>query len=347
MARIACFTSFTYAYLARARVLAQSVRRLHPDWALCAVVTDRAPDGLPDNALAEFDVVLDATSLSLPDFRRWIFRHDVVEACTAVKGAMLRYLLAAGAEKVIYLDPDIALFAPLDTILARLDGASIVLTPHQTEANEAGLAVRDNERGSMRYGIFNLGFLGIRNDDVGRAFADWWAERLYEACYDAPEQGLFTDQKYCDLVPGLFPGVHVERDPGCNVASWNVNRRLIAFNRRGELTAAGRLLRFYHFTKIDGPGAAMTERYAGDNVEVYELVAWYLRALAEAAVPPAQGHPWHYGTFTDGTAIPRDARRLLRDRPDIGTAFPDPFDATGFAAWLRRERPTMFASQQR
>jgi hypothetical protein len=69
--------------------------------------------------------------------------------------------------------------------------------------------------------------------------------------------------------------------------------------------------------------------------------------LAVAAVPPAQGHPWHYGTFTDGTAIPRDARRLLRDRPDIGTAFPDPFDATGFAAWLRRERPTMFASQQR
>jgi hypothetical protein len=344
VARVACFTSFTYAYLARARVLAQSVRRMHPDWTIWAVVTDRAPDNLPSDALASFDAVIDARDLPIPGFRGWIFRHDVVEACTAVKGAMLCHLLAEGAEKVIYLDPDIAVFAPLDPVLERLEAASIVLTPHQTEPNEAGLAVRDNERGSMRYGIFNLGFLGVRNDATGRAFAAWWAERLGEACFDAPEQGLFTDQKYCDLVPGLFAGVHIERDPGYNVASWNVNRRPLAFNRHGELTAAGRLLRFYHFTKIDGPGAVMTERYAGDNVEVHELVGWYRRALADAAIPAAQLHPWHYGAFSDGTAIPRAARLLLRDRRDIAAAFPDPFDASGYAAWLRRERPAVFGA---
>jgi hypothetical protein len=343
MATVACYTSFTYAYLSRARVLAESVRRLHPDWSLWAVVTDLPPAGLPADALAPFHHVVDAAALPIPDFRRWLFRHDLVEACTAVKGAMLRHLLAEGAAKVIYLDPDIALFAPLDPILARLDAASIVLTPHQVDANDAPPAVRDNERGSMRYGIFNLGFLGVRNDETGRAFADWWSARLHEACYDAPEQGLFTDQKYCDLVPGLFPGVHIERDPGCNVASWNISRRPLAFNRRGELTAAGHLLRFYHFTKITGPGAVMTERYAGDSVEVYELVAWYLRALAAARVPQAEGHPWAYDAFSDGTRVPRAARLLLRDRADLVAAFRDPFAADGYAAWLRRERPDVFA----
>lgn len=342
MASVACFTSFTYAYLPRARVLADSVRRLHPDWLLWAVITDHPPDGLPTDALAGFDHVVHAEQLSIPRLRSWLFRHDVVEACTAVKGAMLCRLLAEGAGKVIYLDPDIALFASLDPILARLDAASLVLTPHQTAPNVAATAIRDNERGSMRYGIFNLGFLGVRNDATGRAFARWWADRLYEACYDAPDQGLFTDQKYCDLVPGLFPGVHIERDPGCNVASWNINHRPIAITRRGEITAAGRVLRFYHFTKIDGPGARMTERYAGDNIAVYELVAWYRRALAALAVPAATMRPWHYGRFSDDTPIPRAARLLMRERADLAAQFADPYDATGLLAWLQREQPHLF-----
>ncbi len=341
MARTACYTSFTYAYLSRARVLARTVRRVHPDWSLSAVITDRPPAGFDASALAEFDQVVDARDLGIPRFLPWLFKHDVVEACTAVKGAMMRRLLAEGAGKVIYLDPDIAVMAPLDPILARLDSASIVLTPHQTSANSTLLAIADNERGSMRYGIYNLGFIGVRNDAAGTGFARWWSERLYEACYDAPEQGLFTDQKYCDLVPSLFPGVHIERDPGCNVASWNVNQRALAVNRAGEITAGGRLLRFYHFTKIGGVGDRMTERYAGDNVEVYEMVAWYRRALAATAVAGLDRRPWHYGSFSDGTAVPRQARLLLRQRVDLQARFDDPFAADGLLAWLRREQPEL------
>jgi hypothetical protein len=346
MARIACFTSFTYAYLAKARVLARSLRRLHPDWSLWALLSDHPPDGLPRDALAEFDHVVQAAELGIPAFPGWIFKHDVVEACTAVKATMLRRLLAQGAPKVIYLDPDIAAFAPLDPLADRLNGASIVLTPHQATPDTTPEAARDNEGGSMRFGIYNLGFLGVRNDQTGRAFAAWWEERLLAACYDAPETGIFTDQKYCDLVPGLFPGVHVERDPGCNVASWNVARRPIRVTPSGEVTAGGRLLRFYHFTKIGppgqrGPGDVMTERYAGDNFEVHELVAWYRREVAAASLSEAESHPWHYGRFADGTPIPRAARLLWRDRPDLRRAFADPFDPAGLRAWIAREAPDL------
>lgn len=344
MARIACFTSFTYAYLAKARILARSLRRLHPDWSLVALLTDHPPNDLPPDALADFDHVVEASELGIPDFPAWIFKHDVVEACTAVKATMLRRLLEQGADKVIYLDPDIAAFAPLDPLADRLDAASIVLTPHQTAPDHGEEAVRDNEGGSMRYGIYNLGFLGVRNDASGHAFAAWWEERLLAACYDAPEQGIFTDQKYCDLVPGLFPGVHVERDPGCNVASWNIARRPVRITPSGEVTAGGRLLRFYHFTKIGpvgkrGPGDLMTERYAGDNFEVHELVASYRREVAAATLPAVEGHPWHYGRFGDGTPIPRAARLLWRNRADLRRAFADPFDPDGLRAWITREAP--------
>ena len=40
-----CFTSFTYSYLPRARVLAETLRQAHPDWQLWAVVVDRPPPG--------------------------------------------------------------------------------------------------------------------------------------------------------------------------------------------------------------------------------------------------------------------------------------------------------------
>ena len=348
MTAIACFTSFTYAYLARARVLAASVRRLHPDWHLCAVITDRAPASLPPDALADFDQVIDAATLPIPDFPAWLFKHDVVEACTAVKATALRHLFAQGAEKVIYLDPDIAAFAPLTPLADRLDAASIVLTPHQATPDTSAEAVRDNEGGSMRYGIYNLGFLGVRNDRIGRDFAAWWEARLLAACYDAPQNGIFTDQKYCDLVPGLFAGVHVERDPGCNVASWNLAHRPIRLTPAGEATAGGRLLRFWHFTKIGPPGSrapgdVMTERYAGDNFEAHEIVAWYKRAVA-AATPPGLGPcPWHYGQFADATPIPRAARLLWRERADLRRAFADPFDPAQLRAWLADQMPDTLA----
>ncbi len=339
--RVCCFTSFTCSYLSRARVLAQTVRQAHPDWALHGLLVDQPPNQMDlAAATAEFDRIVSAEALALPRLRAWLFKHDLVEACTAVKGQMLVELLDAGFDKVIYLDPDIAVFHPLDGILERLDTAALVLTPHQTAPNDSAMALRDNELTSLRYGAYNLGFLAVHNDPVGRAFAAWWAQQLYRACYDDLQNGLFTDQKYFDLVPGLFDRVHIERDPGCNMASWNLSQRTIRFDR-GSILVNGSPLKFYHFTKIGGIGDAMTERYAGDNMEVFEIWEWYKRAIAENAVAGLPNDVWHYGHFSGGEPIPRAARLLFRQRADLMARFEDPYDTTGdsFYTWLQREAP--------
>ena len=343
--RTCCYTSFTYSYLSRARILAQTLRRAHPDWAIYAVLVDEPPPGLDQTAaLADFDVVVDATTLRLPRFRPWLFKHDVVEACTAVKGQMLVELLEAGFEKVVYLDPDIAVFHPLDGILQRLEQASIVLTPHQCEPNVTPMEVGDNELTSLKYGIYNLGFVAVRNDQAGRAFAEWWAQQLYRACYDAIEIGIFTDQKYCDLVPGLFDNVFVERDPGYNVASWNLSRRTLEF-AGNALLVNGSPLKFYHFTKIGGDGDTMTERYAGANTEVFEVWQWYKRTLLTTAVPGIPPRYWSYGTFSNGEKVPKPARVFYRNRADLMHFFDDPFEVEGNSLynWLSREAPDMLA----
>ncbi len=337
-----CFTSFTYAYLSRARVLAASVRRAHPSWHLAAVLVDEPPAGEDPAVLAEtFDEVLRLPGLGIPRHRSWIFKHDVVEACTAVKGHALLLLLEAH-EAVVYLDPDIALFHPLDALEELLDRASVVLTPHQVTPNESAHAVADNEGTSLQYGIYNLGFLAVRADAAGFAFARWWARQLHRACYDEVERGIFTDQKYCDLAPALFDRVHVHRDPGWNVASWNISRRLLAVDAAGGISAGGRPLCFYHFTKIGGAGDVMTRRYGANNPVVAEVWEWYRRALAAHAVswvPP--GH-WAYGRFDNGLPIRKALRVLYRRRADLMAAFPDPFAAeNGFLSWLRQEQPQL------
>ena len=339
--RICCYTSFTYSYLSRARILAQTVRRAHPDWAIHAVLVDAPPPGLDEAAaLAEFDQVVYAHELRLDRFRPWLFKHDIVEACTAVKGQMLVELLEAGFSKVIYLDPDIAVFHPLTVILDQLDDASIVLTPHQCEPNVTELEVSDNELTSLQYGIYNLGFAAVRNDPAGRAFAAWWAKQLYRACYDAVETGIFTDQKYCDLVPGLFDRVHIERDPGCNVASWNLSRRSLRFEGR-DLLVNGSPLKFYHFTKIGGDGDTMTERYAGENTEVFEVWQWYKRMLTANTVAGIPQRYWAFGTFANGNPIPKAARVYYRNRLDLMAFFDDPYEVEGNTLynWLHREAP--------
>jgi hypothetical protein len=321
-----CYTSFNFAYLSRANVLAKTVKAAHPDWTTWAIIVDILPAGVQiDDLTPDFDHVVFAHELPIHNFKQWIFKHDVVEACTAVKGAMMLHVLASGAKKVVYLDPDIAVFHGLSNVVSKLDDFSIILTPHQVEPNTVPSIIRDNEITSLQYGIYNLGFVAVKNDEVGINFASWWADRLNEACYDQIEAGIFTDQKYCDLVPGLFPSVYIERDPGMNVASWNISTRKVHFTRNGTALVNGSPLKFYHFTKVNTEGDIMTSRYAGRNSEVLEIWYWYKRTIAESRGTQLKATPWAYDYFANGEKIRKSHREYFRYNPGVYSAFLNPF----------------------
>jgi hypothetical protein len=249
---------------------------------------------------------------------------------------MLCKLLEAGARKVVYLDPDIAVFGTLEEIDRLLDQRDVLLTPHQLEPDSERFAILDNEFASLRYGIYNLGFLAVANTNEGRRFARWWRDRLIEFCFDDIPNGLFTDQRWCDHVPSFFTGVHILRDPGYNVASWNLSRRPVSIEEDGSIRAAGRPLRFFHFTKVTWVGEMMLERYAGGRIEVFELIKWYRERLAANSVANLPNNWWAYGCYADGRPIMNEHRLIYRKRNDLRERFPDPF-AVGegtFAEWV-------------
>lgn len=344
---IHAFTSFSYSYLNRARVLASTLKQQHPDWVLWAVLTDKEPEGFSFNLEHEdFDCLLTAEDLFGEATDTWLFGHDVVEACTAVKGkASVEILKSPGCEKLVYFDPDIAVINPMDEVIELLNAHSIVLTPHQTdpEPRSARLAIQDNEIASLNYGVFNLGFVAIANDPEGCRFAQWWDDRLRDWCHDRLDIGVFVDQKWCNLVPCFFDNVKVLRDPGYNVASWNLSQREMRYDEAGTALINGCPLRFYHFTKLGPVGDVMTQRYARDNTEVYELWWWYRQQVLSAsseAIP--QGY-WHYGTFDNGEKIPKAVRELYRARGDLRTAFDQPMRVGpgSFYEWLLTESDLM------
>ena len=331
-----CYTSATFAYLDRARVLGQTIRTHHPDWHFTLCLPDEAPPGVTlDFADEPFDDVLLMQELDLPDLGPWIFQHDIVELCTAVKGAAMVHLLDKGADKVVYLDPDIAIMSPLDEVVHMLDEHDVVLTPHLLQPATERLEILDNEIAALKHGVYNLGFAAVASRHEGRRFAEWWRDRLTDFCVDDVPNGLFTDQRWCDLAPAFFPTLGILRHPGYNVASWNLGQRALTFDASGELLAAGEPLRFFHFTKVTREGEKMIERYARESTVPIELMRWYRAQLDLAGVDGLEPDWWAYGTYDDGERIPRSHRRAYRESPKLRAQHPEPFaSAAPFEALL-------------
>lgn len=335
---IHAFTSFSYSYLNRARVWAKTLRRYHPDWILWAVITDKEPDGfILDIHREPFDRVIKVDELWGKGVDSWLFKHDVVEACTAVKGRALQYILAQpSAEKVLYFDPNTAVFNSMESIIDKLDDYSIILTPHQIdpEPYQDRQAIMDNEMASLQYGVFNLGFIAVSNDPEARRFARWWSERLQDWCHDRLDIGVFVDQKWCNLVPCFFDRVLVLRDAGCNFASWNVSQRQLKLDGNGTLLANGTPLKFFNFTKLGLVGDSMTMRYAKDNIEVYEVWSAYRRWITEETDPCIPNGYWAYGVFNDGSDVPKEARVVYRKSKEVQAKFTRPYlIEDGFKDW--------------
>jgi hypothetical protein len=309
------FTSVTTNYLPKARVLAKSLRKNCDDVYFTLVVSD----DLPNDFMLEnepFDQVLYIEDLNIPvdNLPLWIFLHNVVELCTAVKGAaILKLLQESSYDKVVYLDPDIAVFSDLTELSETLDKYDIVLTPHMCipEPVENTRAIMDNEICSLRHGIYNLGFIALKRSKNALAFAQWWRDRLVHFCYADIPQGLFTDQRWCDLVPAFFDGVYIEKSSAYNVATWNLNNRKIMRENNYYLVDR-KPLQFYHFTGFDSGAQEMMMSVYGDTQEVWDLRNWYIQVQDENGQKVLGKTKFKYSKYSNGMVISDKHRQTLR-----------------------------------
>jgi len=330
--KTAVFTIVSLNYGAYARTLMESVSLVHPEWERHVLVVDRCDD--PAAVGGDLFATSLVEDLALPKMREFFFRYDIMELNTAAKPYMFAKLRREGYERVIYIDPDILVLARLEHVEKLLDdGAAAVVTPHLTAPIEDEYV--PTERDIMRAGAYNLGFLAIGGVPAADAFINWWQRKLeYEAASDL-SKGLFTDQKWVDMAPGMFGGFAILRNPGYNVAYWNLAHRPVTKPADAWL-ADGEPLRFFHFSGFDpqnpqkfskhqnrftlddiGPTGALALEYAA-KVLGHDYAAFRVRRYA-------------FGSFDNGVPIPAAIRYLYREDANIRFAAGDnPFAAAEY-----------------
>ena len=323
-------------YLAHVRALADSFRRHHPELPFYFLLVDRLADFHPEE---EPFHTIHLEELPIKDLAGFCFQYTCLELNTAVKPFLLEYLFARfGHQQLFYFDPDIKLYHSVSPLIAALDEASVVLLPHLTASLPDGAQPDDLE--IMRSGSYNLGFLGLSRDDTTASLLKWWQGKLYKQCVVDHSAGYFVDQRWMDLAPGMFPGVRIIRDPGYDVAYWNLAHRRLQ-GEEGRYLVNGEPLRFYHFSGFDSRDkegiSKHQNRYRLSEVPcLRELFADYEADLLRHGHQSVRNLPYAFATFADGTPIPGVVRQIYRTFPYDAERFGDPF-AVGpgtFHDWL-------------
>lgn len=323
------FTIVSRNYLAYALTLMASVAREHPSARRYLCLADTPED---DPALdTDLFETVSIDQLDLPHFEAFVFRYDIMELNTAVKPYMFGWLRRRHPDAgLVYLDPDIYVLRPLDDVVrAFADGALAVLTPH-INAPLPDDGKFPTELSLMRTGTYNCGFVAINAahpDSAG--LIDWWCRKLEFDCFVDVEAGLFTDQKWMDMAPALFPDVRILRHDGYNLAYWNLVSRSVTRDATAGYLANGVPLVFAHFSGVDlsDPGAFSRhqDRFDASGIGgLRPLYDAYLGKLRENGHAGHRSKPYVYGQFADGEPIVPVLRRAYHRHFDVCRDHPEP-----------------------
>lgn len=338
-------TSSTVSHLPRARVVAESWRRYHPDSPFAVLLTDgqdwpREPEG--------FDIVLpEELGLAASELAVQRGIYDAYELTCALKPRLLQLLLRRGVSAVVFTDTDTRFYAPVDDVAATAASSSLVLTPSTSRpvGVRRYLPVGPLEHRHLLSGLFNTGLLAVGPE--GRAFLDWWGDRLARDCLVERPAGMWTDQMWVDWVPVYFEHV-ISRDTSLNVGIWNLDERELQ-DVEGRPSVDGAPLRHFHFwgfdprrpneysAYYDGIGAYY-KQVSGrrlppppPNPALTRLLQDYARRLLECGSEELLGRSYRYGVSASGRSLGLRERAVYREAVLAAEARgaaqpPNPFD---------------------
>lgn len=340
------FTICARNYIGLSRVLEQSIgRHAGPDVDFRIYVAEGTSDADSSDTLVSAPEAL-APYIDSYEFTNMAFMYNVTEFCTALKAACFMHSFADGYDICLYMDPDIFVVADIEHITRELENSAILITPHLCLPST--YEGPRSDRGILATGVYNLGFLGLRSGTNTEIFLNWWHERLRTQAFNDHYNALYTDQRWMDFVPSLFPPqtVKVWRHLGCNVAPWNYHERRIVFNEKGFVVRPRQIdmppvneavpLIFLHFSGFDfrriieGRFDQLNLAGAETHVDFLPLYESYSTAIQNVATEMTRylAQPYGFDTFDDGSDILPSHRRLFRVWKERHGLAADPF-ATG------------------
>ncbi|MES2818609.1 MAG: glycosyltransferase [Pseudomonadota bacterium] len=308
---VCIFTIVSNNYLHYATTLFESLKEFCPQADLVLGLCDRKTE---ETQCAAAQIV-EISELNIPELGTFTYQYSILELNTAIKPYVVEHLMNLGYKKVIYFDPDIRIFTSLDQMLGLLDQHNVLLTPHLTDLLDDGKW--PTELSILQAGTYNLGYIALRTCAETRKLVKWWQAKLYKECVVDLPRNLFVDQKWMDLLPGMFEGVYVNRDPSWNTAYWNLNHRNLQRSPEGQFTVDNRALTFFHFSGFSIEASTLSKHQSRfekgpRGTPLRELCEFYEQALIRNGIAHFKTLPYAFSHFADATPVPDSARRVIR-----------------------------------
>lgn len=324
-------TVVTRSHLARAKLLAQSIKRFNPEVKVVVSLLERY--SLQDMSIyPHFDEVVLASQTWSGNFNQAIFKYSVKEASSFAGALLIQYMLDRypSENQVVLLDSDMEILAPLHDLQSRLAQCSILLTPRRLYS--------DNDYDNTRYGVYNAGVIGVNRTRSGLAFVRWWVDRSERYSfleYDPQNQSWLDEQKWLNQVPALFEGAQALKHAGYNVADWNYDEREISQDGGSHYLANGETLYIKHYHRIDDREKEIkSAEYAKKHPVLVALTKQYIDRLNVLGRDSSDLMLWSYQFFASGETIQPSTRLLYRNNLFLEEKYPNPYELSNeFFEW--------------
>ena len=235
-------------YLAQTKVAVESFHRHHRDHAIYIFNID--------TPIYDIDLWSDNTAIhhyflhNLDVEHRPLLRakYNDFEFCNAIKPFIGLWLFEKFKDttSIVYIDSDLVFFSKIE-LENELLLHTVVITPHALTAYPIDHCLT-SELDILNSGIYNAGFFVITHTQGGINFLEWWKERTLNYCYVDFEKGMFVDQIWLNLAPVYFNDVLILKNPGYNVAHWNLHERTLSLNDHDWYVNTDFKLVFFHFS---------------------------------------------------------------------------------------------------
>lgn len=321
------FTICAKNYLAQALALKGSIKKINPDKDFYIFLSD-SPGKVHNESLIYLD------DSWIPGWQHMAFKYNVIEFSTSIKPFCIEYLFK-NYNKVIYLDPDTYVLSDIDIIFDDLDNKDVVISPHYCEIEEHFTGAVSEEE-ILFVGIYNLGFLAIRNSAIGNKIVNWWKDRLSNKCYADKFDGLHVDQKWFDFIPAFFPDeVLISHNFGINTAIWNLHERALKivdgkYIVENTHTKKDFLLVFFHFSGFNPKNPTLiNRRHPKYNVTAFPtfepLFNTYTKEVINNNFDEYSNMAYGFNSYINGEKITPLHRRIFR-KIEQQILFSNPFD---------------------
>ena len=268
--KYAIFTVSDADYAALALTMFESVSKFYPDSDFFLFIFGT---GATKKIDGNINVIYIGDILDELDLSQRLAYYLQVELLTSVRPQCFKFLFEQNYGKAIYLDPDLYIFRRMTEIDDLLNGdVNGVVTPHALKSITSNKVV-EGDNTFLQVGIFNLGFLALKNTIEANRMLDWWHDKLKWQCIENRRKGLFVDQKWLDFLPIYFDGFHILKLPTYNLAPWNSEHYNILSDSSGKffINDFNTPIAFIHYSGV--------KRSSAHYIYMKEAYEFYLKEL--------------------------------------------------------------------